>query len=146
MQGPLLPATPPTHPGQHAKGQCLNHCHTCMGLATMAACLRSETGTVLFLQFLWDRDALWDGASHRPLLPDFPLQCRVCCVAADGTDGANPHSKCPLKNRGAGVVCGPVNTGTHQGRGYLLNTPWLSVSKLGILWGRYVTASLLERV
>lgn len=45
-----------------------------------------------------------------------------------------------------GVICDPVNTGTRQGRGYLLNTPWVSVSKVGILWGRYITAYLLERI
>lgn len=65
-------------------------------------------------------------------------------MTAEESDGAKHYSECPEKRRF--VVCDPVNSeACIKARGYLLDTPWVNVSKVGTLWGRYVAACLLER-
>ena len=73
-------------------------------------CLRSETWDCI-LQFLSDKDALWkwEGTSHRPFPPGFPLQCtepRVWCLWADETEGAE-HVRQVSSEKQRYAVCEP---------------------------------------
>lgn len=146
---PRLPAPhPPATPGQLAKGRgyCLNCCYSTYGYGYPGNMPEAgDLGLDFSFSFSVIRMLCGSGRGHHTgfylLASHFSalsLESDVCQHMRQMEQ--NMYSKCPLRNKGMLSV---TETCIQAG-GYLLDTPWFSVSKVGILWGRYITAYLLE--